>query len=56
MYRIHPARVYPKLRQPLLVLLNSDGSLDQNLGYIGGARHNQLTTIASLNGRWLLEE
>src|SRR6267378_3421707 len=40
--------------QPLLVLLNSDGSLDQNLGYIGGARHNQLTTIASLNGRWLL--
>jgi hypothetical protein len=40
--------------QPLLVLLNSDGSLAQNLGYIGGARHNQLTTIASLNGRWLL--
>ena len=39
---------------PLLVLLNSDGSLAQNLGYIGGARHNQLTTIASLNGRWLL--
>jgi hypothetical protein len=40
--------------QPLLVLLNSDGSLAQNLGCIGGARHNQLTTIASLNGRWLL--
>jgi len=40
--------------QPLLVLLNSEGSLAQNLGYIGGARHNQLTTIASLNGRWLL--
>ncbi len=40
--------------QPLLVLLNSDGSLAQNLTYIGGARHNQLTTIASLNGRWLL--
>ena len=40
--------------QPLLVLLNSDGSLAQNLGYIGGARHNQLTTIAPLNGRWLL--
>jgi hypothetical protein len=39
---------------PLLVLLNADGSLAQNLGYIGGARHNQLTTIASLNGRWLL--
>jgi hypothetical protein len=40
--------------RPLLVLLNSDGSLAQNLGYIGGARHNQLTTIAPLNGRWLL--
>ncbi len=40
--------------QPLLVLLNSDGSLAQNLGYIGGARHNQLTTIAPLDGRWLL--
>jgi hypothetical protein len=40
--------------QPLLVLLNSDGSLAQNLGYVGGARHNQLTTIAPLNGRWLL--
>jgi hypothetical protein len=40
--------------QPLLVLLNSDGSLAQNLGYTGGARHNQLTTIASQNGRWLL--
>jgi hypothetical protein len=40
--------------QPLLVLLNSDGSLAQKLGYAGGARHNQLTTIAPLNGRWLL--
>jgi hypothetical protein len=40
--------------QPLLVLLNADGSLDKNLGYSGGARHNQLTTIAPLNGRWLL--
>jgi hypothetical protein len=40
--------------QPLLVLLNNDGSLDQNLGYTGGARHNQLTTIAPLNGHWLL--
>jgi hypothetical protein len=40
--------------QPLLVLLNSDGSLAQNLGYTGGARHNQLTTIAPLNGQWLL--
>jgi hypothetical protein len=40
--------------KPLLVLLNSDGSLAQNLAYTGGPRHNQLTTIASLNGRWLL--
>jgi hypothetical protein len=40
--------------QPLLVLLNSDGSLAQNLGYTGGARHNQLTTIAPLKGGWLL--
>lgn len=40
--------------QPLLALLNSDGSLAQNLGYTGGARHNQLTTIAPLNGNWLL--
>jgi hypothetical protein len=40
--------------QPLLVLLNADGSLGQNLGYTGGARHNQLTSIAPLNGRWLL--
>jgi hypothetical protein len=40
--------------QPLLVLLSSDGSLVQNLGYAGGARQNQLTTIAPLNGAWLL--
>jgi hypothetical protein len=40
--------------KPLLVLLNTDGSLYQNLGYPGGARHNQLTTIAPLNGGWLL--
>jgi hypothetical protein len=40
--------------QPLLVVLNRDGSLAQNLGYTGGARHNQLTTIAPLNGQWLL--
>jgi hypothetical protein len=40
--------------QPLLVLLNADGSLAQNLGFAGGARHNQLTTIAPLNGHWLL--
>jgi hypothetical protein len=40
--------------RPLLVLLNTDGSLASNLGYVGGARHNQLTTIAPLNGSWLL--
>ena len=40
--------------QPLLVILNSGGSLARNLGYMGGARHNQLTSIASLNGHWLL--
>lgn len=39
---------------PLLVLLNADGSLAQNLGYPSGARHNQLTTIAPLNGHWIL--
>ena len=40
--------------QPLLALLNHDGSLAQNLGYVGGASHDQLATSASLNGRWLL--
>jgi hypothetical protein len=28
--------------------------LAQNLGYVGGARHNQLTTITPLDGSWLL--
>jgi len=45
--RTHLARVYPEAAQPLLAMLNSDGSLAQNLGYTGGARHNQLTTITS---------
>jgi hypothetical protein len=40
--------------QPLLALLNADGSLAQNLGFTGAARHNQLSTIASLGGGWLL--
>ena len=40
--------------QPLLVVLNSDGSLAQNLPFTGGARHNQLTTIAPFSGGWLL--
>ena len=40
--------------QPMLLLLNADGSVAQNVGYTAGARHNQLTTIANLNGQWLL--
>ena len=40
--------------QPLLVLLGSDGSLIQNLGFSGGPRHNQLTTIARADRGWLL--
>jgi hypothetical protein len=40
--------------QPLLVLLNNDGSVAENVGYMGGPRHNQLISIAPLNGRWLL--
>jgi hypothetical protein len=40
--------------QPLLVLLNSDGSMAKDLNYIGGPRQNQLTTVTPLNGRWLL--
>jgi hypothetical protein len=40
--------------QPLLVLLNPDGSLARNLGSTAGPRHNQLTTIAPMSGGWLL--
>jgi len=40
--------------QPLLVLLGTDGSLVQNLGFPGGPRHNQLTTIAWSERGWLL--
>ncbi len=40
--------------QPLLVLLNPNGSLAQNLGFSAGPRHNQLTTVVSLDGGWLL--
>ena len=40
--------------KPLLVLLNSDGSLSQSLNYESGPRQNQLTTITSLNGQWIL--
>jgi hypothetical protein len=40
--------------QPLLITLDADGALAQDLNFAGQSRHNQLTTIASLNGRWLL--
>jgi hypothetical protein len=40
--------------QPLLALLNGDGSLAQRLDFAGGARHNQLRSIVSLDGNWLL--
>ena len=40
--------------QPLLAVLNADGSLARNLGFQGGPRHNQLTTVESLSGKWLL--
>ena len=40
--------------QPLLALLNPDGSLAQRLNYTSGPRQNQLNIIAPLNGDWLL--
>ncbi len=40
--------------QPLLVLLGSDGALAQHLAFPAGPRHNQLTTVTLLQGRWLL--
>jgi hypothetical protein len=40
--------------QPLLVLLGSDGSLVQDLGFPAGPRHNQLTTAVRFDGMWLL--
>ena len=40
--------------QPLLVVLNADGSVTQRLNFSAGARHNQLTSLASFNGNWLL--
>ena len=40
--------------QPLLALLNADGSLARQLGYPGGPRQNQISSIASFNGAWLL--
>jgi hypothetical protein len=43
-----------EVAQPLLVLLGPDGALVQNLGFPGGPRHNQLTTIVRGAGGWLL--
>jgi hypothetical protein len=40
--------------QPLLVVLDADGSLALNLEYVGGPRHNQLSTIAPFNSSWLI--
>ncbi len=40
--------------QPLLALLNSDGSLAQRLSYPAGLRQNQLTSIAPLDGHWII--
>lgn len=40
--------------QPLLALLNADGSFSQRLESAAGARHNQLRAVASFDGRWLV--
>jgi hypothetical protein len=40
--------------EPLLALLNADGSLAANLGFTMGARQNQLRTIVPFNGHWLV--
>jgi hypothetical protein len=40
--------------QPLLALLNSDGSLAQRLDSAAGPRHNQITTVARATGKWFL--
>jgi hypothetical protein len=40
--------------QPLLALLNSDGSVAKRLDYTSGPRQNQLNSIAPLNGDWIL--
>jgi hypothetical protein len=40
--------------QPLLALLSPDGSLAQHIGFTSGPRQNQLSSIASLEGRWLI--
>ena len=40
--------------QPLLVLLGGDGAVLGNLGFADGPRQDQLRTIVSLDGRWLV--
>ena len=40
--------------QPLLALLDTDGSLIQRVSLPDGPRQDQLRTIASLNGQWLI--
>jgi hypothetical protein len=40
--------------QPLLVLLDADGSVRQRVTVAGGPRQNQIRTIISLGGRWLI--
>jgi hypothetical protein len=40
--------------QPLLALLSVDAALVQRIGFTDGPRQDQLRTITSLNGRWLV--
>jgi hypothetical protein len=40
--------------QPLLILLDADGSVVQRLSLPDGPRQDQLRTIVSLDGRWLV--
>ena len=40
--------------QPLLVLLDTEGSAMQRISVADGPRQDQLRSIASLNGRWLI--
>ena len=40
--------------QPLLTILNADGSLARNVGFPAGARQNQITSIAPFQGSWVV--
>lgn len=40
--------------QPLLLLVSAEGSFVRNLGFQGGARHNQLRTVVPFNRQWLV--